>query len=53
MVLQLNCTMLNTEPAKEFARLQDIVVKEAHVVTPPIWHAGGVEIGHQESLVGG
>ena len=53
LVLQPQCTVLTTASAKEFARLQDTVVKEAHVVTPPIWHAGGIEIGYKESLVGG
>jgi predicted metal-dependent HD superfamily phosphohydrolase len=53
MVLQLDCTMLSTEPAREFATLQKTVGKEAHVVTPPIWHAGRIEIGYHESLVGG
>ena len=45
--------MLTTEPAKEFARLQETVGKEAHVVTPPTWHAGGIDIGYHESLIGG
>ncbi len=52
-VLKLNCTMLNIEPVREFARLQETVGKEAHVVTPPIWHAGRIEIGYHESLIGG
>ncbi len=46
-------TILNTEPAKELARLQETVGKEAHVITPPTWHAGGIEIGYHESLIGG
>lgn len=52
-VEKVNCTMLNSGPVREFARLQETVGKEAHIVAPPTWHAGRVEIGYHERLIGG